>query len=60
MQSLVLLVYLHKCSGSPEEEWRVPHTAWRDDEVFIHLACSESFDVQLQDCRPSELVDDVP
>ena len=26
----------------------------------IHLACSEAFNVQLQDCWPSELVDDVP
>ena len=26
----------------------------------IHLACSETFNVQLQDCWPSELVDDVP
>ena len=27
---------------------------------YIHLACSEAFDVQLQDCWPSELVDGVP
>ena len=27
---------------------------------YIHLACSEAFDVQLQDCWPLELVDDVP
>ena len=26
---------------------------------YIHLACSETFDVQLQDCWPSELVDGV-
>ena len=37
----------------------MPHTARRDDEV--HLSClSEAFDVQLQDCLPSELVDGVP
>ena len=26
----------------------------------IHLTCSEAFDVQLQDCWTSELVDGVP
>ena len=27
---------------------------------YIHLACSEAFDVQLQDCWPLELADGVP
>ena len=27
---------------------------------YIHLACSEAFNVQLLDYWPSELVDDVP
>ena len=59
MQSLVLLAYLHKCSGSSgeEDERFILH-----DEMmkYIHLACSEAFDVQLQDCWSSELVDGVP
>ena len=27
---------------------------------YIHLACSEAFDGELQDCWPSKLVDGVP
>ena len=27
---------------------------------YIHLACGEAFDIQLQDCWPSEFVDGVP
>ena len=27
---------------------------------YIHLACSEAFDIQLQDCWPLKLVDSVP
>ena len=58
--SLVMLAYLHKSSGSPEgeDDFLILHSEMMK---YIDLACSEaSFNVQLHDRWPSELVDDVP
>ena len=55
--SLEVPAFLDQCSGSPVVGWRVPQTAEQDNE---DLACSDVFDVQLENCGSSKLFGNVP